>query len=69
MRNQPSTMAAVLGLADNVVEEVCASIDGIVVAANYNCPGQLVISGISAVEKACEAMKAAGAKRALLTCR
>jgi [acyl-carrier-protein] S-malonyltransferase len=64
---KPSTMAAVLGLADHVVEEVCASIDGIVVAANYNCPGQLVISGeTSAVEKACEAMKAAGAKRALL---
>ena len=64
---KPSTMAAVLGLADNVVEEVCASIDGIVVAANYNCPGQLVISGeTSAVEKACEAMKEAGAKRALL---
>ncbi|WP_166920539.1 ACP S-malonyltransferase [Flavobacterium poyangense] len=63
----PSTMAAVLGLADNVVEEVCASIDGIVVAANYNCPGQLVISGeTGAVEKACEAMKAAGAKRALI---
>lgn len=63
----PSTMAAVLGLADNVVEEVCASIDGIVVAANYNCPGQLVISGeTSAVEKACEAMKEAGAKRALI---
>ncbi len=63
----PSTMAAVLGLADNIVEEVCASIDGVVVAANYNCPGQLVISGeFSAVEKACEAMKAAGAKRALL---
>jgi len=63
----PSTMAAVLGLADNIVEEVCASIEGIVVAANYNCPGQLVISGeTSAVEKACEAMKAAGAKRALL---
>ena len=63
----PSTMAAVLGLADNIVEEVCASIDGVVVAANYNCPGQLVISGeISAVERACEAMKAAGAKRALL---
>lgn len=62
-----STMAAVLGLADIIVEEVCASIDGIVVAANYNCPGQLVISGeTSAVEKACEAMKAAGAKRALL---
>ena len=64
---KPSTMAAVLGLADDVVEQVCASIDGIVVAANYNCPGQLVISGeTSAVEKACEAMKAAGAKRALL---
>jgi [acyl-carrier-protein] S-malonyltransferase len=64
---KPSTMAAVLGLADNIVEEVCASIDGIVVAANYNCPGQLVISGeTSAVEKACEAMKSAGAKRALL---
>jgi [acyl-carrier-protein] S-malonyltransferase len=64
---KPSTMAAVLGLADTTVEEVCASIDGVVVAANYNCPGQLVISGeFSAVEKACEAMKAAGAKRALL---
>jgi [acyl-carrier-protein] S-malonyltransferase len=64
---KPSTMAAVLGLADTIVEEVCASIDGIVVAANYNCPGQLVISGeTSAVEKACEAMKTAGAKRALM---
>jgi [acyl-carrier-protein] S-malonyltransferase len=64
---KPSTMAAVLGLEDSVVEEVCASIDGVVVAANYNCPGQLVISGeFSAVEKACEAMKEAGAKRALL---
>ena len=64
---KPSTMAAVLGLADNIVEEVCASIDGIVVAANYNCPGQLVISGeLSAVEKACETMKVAGAKRALI---
>ncbi|MBC5840025.1 ACP S-malonyltransferase [Flavobacterium sp. F-380] len=64
---KPSTMAAVLGLADNVVEEVCASIDGIVVAANYNCPGQLVISGeTAAVEAACVAMKEAGAKRALL---
>lgn len=64
---KPSTMAAVLGLADNIVEDVCASIEGIVVAANYNCPGQLVISGeTTAVEKACEAMKAAGAKRALL---
>ena len=64
---KPSTMAAVLGLADNVVEEVCASIDGVVVAANYNCPGQLVISGeTTAVEAACAAMKEAGAKRALL---
>jgi [acyl-carrier-protein] S-malonyltransferase len=63
----PSTMAAVLGLADEVVEEVCKSIDGIVVPANYNCPGQLVISGTrEAVEKACEAMKEKGAKRALL---
>ena len=64
---KPSTMAAVLGLEDKIVEDVCASIDGVVVAANYNCPGQLVISGeTSAVERACEAMKAAGAKRALL---
>ena len=64
---KPSTMAAVLGLADEIVEEVCANIDGIVVAANYNCPGQLVISGeFSAVEMACEKMKEAGAKRALL---
>jgi [acyl-carrier-protein] S-malonyltransferase len=63
----PSTMAAVLGLEDNIVEEICESIDGIVVAANYNCPGQLVISGeTSAVESACEALKAAGAKRALM---
>ena len=63
----PSTMAAVLGLADHVVEEVCAAIDGVVVAANYNCPGQLVISGeFKAVELACEKMKEAGAKRALL---
>lgn len=63
----PSTMAAVLGLEDKVVEDVCASIDGVVVPANYNCPGQLVISGeTSAVERACEAMKAAGAKRALI---
>jgi [acyl-carrier-protein] S-malonyltransferase len=61
-------MAAVLGLEDAVVEEVCASIsEGVVVAANYNCPGQLVISGsVPAVEAACEKMKAAGAKRALL---
>jgi [acyl-carrier-protein] S-malonyltransferase len=63
----PSTMAAVLGLEDEKVEEVCATIDGVVVPANYNCPGQLVISGeTSAVERACEAMKAAGAKRALI---
>ncbi|MFA7446368.1 MAG: ACP S-malonyltransferase [Flavobacteriaceae bacterium] len=63
----PSTMAAVLGLDDHIVEEVCASVDGIVVAANYNCPGQLVISGeTSAVEKACELLKERGAKRALL---
>lgn len=65
---QASTMAAVLGLEDAKVEEVCASIqDEIVVAANYNCPGQLVISGTTAgIEKACEALKAAGAKRALV---
>lgn len=64
---KPSTMAAVLGLEDAVVEEICATIDGVVVAANYNCPGQLVISGeTSAVEKACEALKENGAKRALL---
>ena len=63
----PSTMAAVLGLDDKVVEDVCAGVDGIVVPANYNCPGQLVISGeTSAVERACEAMKEAGAKRALV---
>ena len=63
----PSTMAAVLGLEDAVVEEVCASIDGVVVAANYNCPGQLVISGeISAIEKACEVLKEKGARRALV---
>ncbi|MEC4053451.1 ACP S-malonyltransferase [Myroides odoratimimus] len=63
----PSTMAAVLGLEDSIVEQVCADIDGVVVAANYNCPGQLVISGeTTAVEKACEALKEAGAKRALL---
>jgi [acyl-carrier-protein] S-malonyltransferase len=63
----PSTMAAILGLEDNVVEKTCADIDGIVVAANYNCPGQLVISGsIEAVNEACEKLKVAGAKRALL---
>ena len=64
---EPSTMAAVLGLDDAKVEEICASIDGIVVPANYNCPGQLVISGaVKAIEEACERLKAAGAKRALL---
>jgi [acyl-carrier-protein] S-malonyltransferase len=64
---QPSTMAAVLRLDDKIVEDICASIDGIVVAANYNCPGQLVISGeTTAVEKACEALLAAGAKRAII---
>ena len=63
----PSTMAAVLRLDDKIVEDICASIDGVVVAANYNCPGQLVISGeTAAVQKACEAMLAAGAKRAIL---
>ena len=62
----PSTMAAVLGLPDEKVEEVCAGIDDVVVAANFNCPGQVVISGsMSGIEKACEQMKAAGAKRAL----
>ncbi len=62
----PSTMAAILGLDDKVVEEVCASIDEVVVAANYNCPGQLVISGsIKGIEIACEKLKLAGAKRAL----
>lgn len=63
---EPSTMAAILGLADDVVEKVCAEIPEVVVAANYNCPGQLVISGsIAGVDKACEALTAAGAKRAL----
>jgi [acyl-carrier-protein] S-malonyltransferase len=62
----PSTMAAILGLDDKVVEEVCASIDEVVVAANYNCPRQLVISGsMKGIEIACEKLKAAGAKRAL----
>ena len=64
---KPSTMAAVLGLEDGVVEETCAEIEGVVVAANYNCPGQLVISGeFSAVEKACEVLTEKGARRALL---
>jgi [acyl-carrier-protein] S-malonyltransferase len=63
----PSTMAAVLGLDDRIVEETCAEIKGVVVAANYNCPGQLVISGeVSAVEKACEVLTEKGARRALL---
>src|SRR5690554_2513814 len=63
----PSTMAAVLNLEDQIVETICASIDGIVVAAYYNCPGQLVISGeTKAVELACEKMKEAGARRALI---
>lgn len=62
----PSTMAAILGLDDHIVEEICASIDEVVVAANYNCPGQLVISGsIKGIDIACEKLKAAGAKRAL----
>jgi [acyl-carrier-protein] S-malonyltransferase len=64
---EPSTMAAVLGMEDELVEAICAEIDGTVVAANYNCPGQLVISGdIDAVEKACEVLKERGAKRALI---
>ena len=64
---QPSTMAAVLSLEDAVVEKICADTPGIVVAANYNCPGQLVISGeVNAINLACEAMKEAGARRALV---
>jgi [acyl-carrier-protein] S-malonyltransferase len=63
---QPSTMAAILGLADEVVEEICAGIEAVVVPANYNCPGQLVISGsIEGIDEACEKLTAAGAKRAL----
>jgi [acyl-carrier-protein] S-malonyltransferase len=63
----PSTMAAILGLEDEVVEKICSEVDGVVVAANYNCPGQLVISGsIPAVETACEKLTEAGAKRALI---
>ncbi|CAM3550337.1 ACP S-malonyltransferase [Sphingobacterium prati] len=63
---QPSTMAAILGLEDSVVEEICAKVDAVVVAANYNCPGQLVISGsIEGVDKACALLTEAGAKRAL----
>lgn len=64
---EPSTMAAILGLEDSVVEEVCAAVDGVVVAANYNCPGQLVISGaVPAVEEACAKLTEAGARRALV---
>ncbi|RTE54992.1 [acyl-carrier-protein] S-malonyltransferase [Arenibacter aquaticus] len=64
---QPSTMAAVLGLEDSVVEKVCSEIEGIVVPANYNCPGQLVISGeVEAINTACEKLKEAGARRALV---
>lgn len=65
---QPSTMAAILGLPDEKIEEICASIeDEVVVPANYNCPGQVVISGtIEGINKACELLKAAGAKRALV---
>jgi len=64
---EPSSMAAVLNLPDETVEKICAETPGVVVAANYNCPGQLVISGATeAVEKACESMKEAGARRALL---
>ena len=63
----PSTMAAVLGLDDQIVEEVCDAVDGVVVAANYNCPGQLVISGeVSAIETTCELLKEKGARRALV---
>lgn len=64
---QPSTMAAVLGLEDELVEKICSEVEGIVVPANYNCPGQLVVSGeVDAVNVACERMKEAGARRALL---
>ncbi len=64
---EPSTMAAILGLADDIIEKICSEIDGVVVPANYNTPGQLVISGaVGAVQEACEKLKAAGAKRALI---
>lgn len=63
----PSTMAAILGMDDELVEKICSEVDGVVVPANYNCPGQLVISGsIEAVNIACEKLKEAGAKRALV---
>lgn len=65
--SKPSTMAAVLGLDDAIVEKICAEIQGIVVPANYNCPGQLVISGeVEAINSACEKLKEAGARRALV---
>lgn len=64
---EPSTMAAILGLEDSVVEEICGQIEGVVVPANYNCPGQLVISGaVPAVEAACVKLTEAGAKRAMI---
>ncbi|MBP6460599.1 MAG: ACP S-malonyltransferase, partial [Crocinitomicaceae bacterium] len=64
---QPSTMAAIIGLEDKVIEDVCEAINGVVVAANYNCPGQLVISGeLAAVEEACVKLKDAGAKMAVV---
>ena len=64
--SNPSTMAAILALPDEIVEEICTSLDEVVVPANYNCPGQVVISGtITGIERACELMKEAGAKRAL----
>ena len=63
---QPSTMAAIIGMEDAKVEEICALVDGVVVPANYNCPGQLVISGaIDAIDAACAKLSEAGAKRAL----
>ena len=64
---EPSTMAAILGLENEVVEGICEKVDGIVVVANYNCPGQLVISGaVDAINDACELLKEAGARRALV---
>ena len=64
---EPSTMAAILGLENDVVENICTKVNGVVVAANYNCPGQLVISGaVDAVNEACELLKEAGARRALI---
>ena len=63
----PSTMAAIIGMDDNVVEDICSKVEGVVVPANYNCPGQLVISGtVPAVEKACELLTEAGARRAMV---